>query len=333
MIEVSVIIVTRNEERYIVDCIQSVEKQFNNDNTWELIIVDGQSEDKTVELTKNYLTDVKYRNQIIENPKEILASGWNIGIKNAKGKFLIRPDAHAILYPDYISKGLQTLKEKPEVSVVGGSLITLSKNFWGSIIKEALSSKIGVGNSSFRVGAKSGYQDTAVYGIYRKVVFDEVGLFDEHLIRHQDTELNGRISETNWKFWLNNEMKAGYFCRDTIGSLAKQMFNIGLHIPDLVDAGKSHGVQIRHLVPFIFFAVFFTGLILGVFANIFLCLALLQIGLYFIVLILFSFYRLISTGKLEIKYILLAPTIFVIHFNYFAGTLMGFIKKMFSRRK
>jgi len=333
MIEVSVIIVTRNEERYIVDCIQSVEKQFNDDTNWELIVVDGLSKDETVELTESYLANAKYQHTIIDNPKKILASGWNLGINNASGKFIVRPDAHAILYPNYISFGLQTLHEKTEVGVVGGTLITLSKNFWGSIIKEALSSKVGVGNSSFRIGAKSGYKDTAVYGIYRKDVFNEVGLFDENLIRHQDTELHGRISETNWKFWLNNELKAGYYCRDTIGSLAKQMYHIGLHIPDLVHVGKNQGVQIRHLIPFIFFASSFAGLLLGVFLNIFFYLAFIQIGFYFLVLILFSIYKVINTGKLKFKYLLLAPTIVVIHFNYFAGTLMGFLKKIFSRKK
>jgi len=333
MIEVSVIIVTRNEEKYILDCIQSVEKQFTDESTWELIIVDGQSNDQTVELVEKYLKEnAQYNFQIIENPKKILAVGWNIGIKSAKGNYIIRPDAHAILYPEYISNGLKTLAKKPEVGVVGGSLITLSKNFWGDIIKEALSSKVGVGNSSFRVGAKSGYKDTAVYGIYRKEVFEEVGLFDETLIRHQDTELHGRIANTKWKFWLNDKMKAGYYCRDSISALAKQMYNIGLHIPDLVFSKKIKGVQLRHLIPFLFFSIFFAGLIIGIFVPIIQWLAILQLILYLIVLLLFSIFKIFSSNKVEIKYLLLIPAIFIIHFNYFAGTFVGFIRNIFGNK-
>ena len=40
MIEVSVIIVYRNEERYIIDCIRSIEEQFEQSSiAWELILV------------------------------------------------------------------------------------------------------------------------------------------------------------------------------------------------------------------------------------------------------------------------------------------------------
>ncbi|MEZ5198706.1 MAG: glycosyltransferase family 2 protein [Bacteroidales bacterium] len=333
MIAISVIIVTRNEERYIIDCIQSIENQFDPNHQWELIIVDGQSEDNTVKLSKNYLeTSANYPFQIIDNPKRILASGWNIGIKASKGEFIIRPDAHAILYPDYISVGLKTLAAKPEVGAVGGTLKTLSKNFWGNLIKVALSSKIGVGNSSFRVGAKSGYKDTAVYGIYRKQVFDDAGLFDEALTRHQDTEFHARVVSKGWKFWLNDKMKAGYYCRDSLFSLAKQMFNIGLYIPDLVVGKKTQGVQIRHMMPFIFFSVFFAGFIIGFFVPIFQWLAVLQMAIYLLVLLLFSVFRIFSSGKFEIKYLLLAPVIFTMHFCYFAGTLMGFMKKLFRRK-
>lgn len=332
MLEISVIIVTRNEERYILDCIQSIEEQFTSDQSWELIIVDGDSDDKTVEISKNYLENsANYPFQIIDNPKRILASGWNIGIKAAKGKYIIRPDAHAILYPGYITNGIGTLREKPEVGVVGGTLKTLSKNFWGSVIKEALSSKIGVGNSSFRVGAKSGYKDTAVYGLYRREVFDDAGLFDENLTRHQDTEFHARVNHKGWKFWLNDKMEAGYYCRDRLSSLAKQMFNIGRYIPDLILGKKKHGVQIRHLIPFIFFSVFFAGLTIGLFMPFIHWLAILQMTLYLSALILFSFVKVFSGGKLKMRNLLIAPVVFTMHFCYFAGTLIGFLTRMFKQ--
>lgn len=333
MVEISVIIVTRNEERYIIDCIQSIEEQFSSEQLWELIIVDGLSEDKTVELSKEYLeTSATFPFRVLNNPKRILASGWNIGIKASNGKFIIRPDAHAILYPDYISNGLITLKERPEVGAVGGALKTLSKNFWGSVIKEALSSKIGVGNSSFRVGAKSGYKDTAVYGLYRREVFDDAGLFDENLTRHQDTEFHAKVISKGWKFWLNDEMQAGYYCRDSISSLSKQMFNIGRYIPDLITGKHTQSVQIRHLIPFIFFSIFFAGLIIGLFIPIFQWLAILQMTIYLAVLIVFSFAKVFSSGKLKMKNLLLVPVIFTMHFNYFAGTLIGFLNKIFPKK-
>jgi len=252
--QVSVLIVTLNEERYILECIKSIESQFSDGTDWEMIIVDGKSTDNTIKLASEYLEkNALYPYQILSNDEKILATGWNIGIKAAKGEYIIRPDAHAILYPGYIREGTKTLQEKPEVGAVGGTLKTLSKGFWGDLIKIALSSKIGVGDSSFRVGAKSGYKDTVVYGLYRKEVFDDVGLFNEFLQKHQDTEFHARLLKKGWKFWLNDCMTAGYYCRDSIVGLAKQMYKIGLHIPDLIKGQYVIGIQPRHLIPFFFF--------------------------------------------------------------------------------
>ncbi|OQX78585.1 MAG: hypothetical protein B6D61_05150 [Bacteroidetes bacterium 4484_249] len=332
MIEVSVILVTRNEERYIVECIRSVEEQFINNNNWELIVVDGKSEDRTVNLCEEYLnTNADYPFRIFDNPGKILATGWNIGIQAANGKYIIRPDAHAILYPDYIKFGVKTLEERKEAGVVGGILKTLSRGFWGDIIKVALSSKIGVGNSSFRTGAKSGYKDTAVYGLYRKEVFDDAGLFNENLIRHQDTEFHARVQKKNWKFWLNENMMAGYYCRDSLSSLAKQMYNIGLHLPALIKGNMVIGIRARHLMPFFFFTLFFLGIILGTVFKVFLYLAFAQIIIYFTVLLFYSIIEVFSGNRVSIKYLLLAPVIFTMHFSYFLGTLTGFLNKIFIK--
>ena len=330
MVDISVILVARNEERYIVECIRSVEEQFIDKNNWELIVVDGKSEDRTVSLCKEYLTNnADYPFQILNNPGKILATGWNIGIQAATGKYIIRPDAHAILYPDYVKLGVKTLEGKKEVGVVGGTLKTLSRGFWGDLIKVALSSEIGVGNSSFRIGAKSGYKDTAVYGLYRKEVFDDAGLFNENLIRHQDTELHARVQKKNWKFWLNENMIAGYYCRDSLSGLAKQMYNIGLHLPALIKGNMVIGIRARHLMPFFFFAVFFSGIVLGTVFKILFYLALAQIIIYFTILLFLSSIKVVNGKRVSLKYLLLVPIIFTMHFSYFLGTLKGFLNKIF----
>lgn len=333
MIEISVIIVTRNEENYILECINSIEDQFTDNTEWELIIIDGLSTDSTVKLVEQYLKEkASYPYQILSNKEKILAAGWNIGIKAAKGKYIIRPDAHAILYPGYIPEGIKTLGAKPEVGAVGGTLKTLSKGFWGDLIKVALSSKVGVGDSSFRVGAKSGYKDTVVYGLYRKEVFDDVGFFNEFLQKHQDTEFHARVLKKNWKFWLNDKMTAGYYCRDSISKLARQMYKIGLHIPDLIKGKYVIGIQARHLIPFFFFSIFIGCFTLGLIFPFFLYLAILQLALYLTVLTGFAILNIFTNEKISIKYLLLVPIIFSMHFFYFLGTFSGFLKKTHTNR-
>lgn len=321
--QVSVIIVTRNEEKYILGCIKSIEAQFEKDDKWELIIVDGISEDKTKDIAVKYLQSVDYDYQILDNHKKILSAGWNIGIKNAKGKYVVRPDAHGALHKGYIKYGLEVLEQKPDVTAVGGVLETKAKGFWGNVIKEALSSRVGVGNSSFRTATQSGYYDTAVFALYRKEIFDKVGYFNENLIRHQDNDMHRRIKEVGGKFYLDIRMVADYYCRDTVPKLLKQMYNIGRYLPDVMGDGS---LSVRHFAPFIFYMSVIILLLLGLFKSVFVYFAFLIFGGYLFVIVIDTLLRVVKKKKPS-----LLLNIFIIpamHASYAFGTLIGFIQKL-----
>ncbi len=325
--EISVIIVARNEEAFIRECIFSVSRQFSENDEWELLLVDGMSEDNTRESALDAIREAGIKNyHILENPGKTLATGWNIGIKAAEGHYMIRPDAHAILYPDYIKQGLKTIRGMPGVGVVGGQLETLSKNYWGDIIKEALSSRIGVGNSSFRTNAVSGYKDTAVYGIYRREVFEKAGYFNEELTRHQDNEFHNRVLSKGFKIYMNREMKAGYYCRDSIPALFQQMYRIGYYLPDLAGKRSLGGMRLRHLAPGAFFLAIILGILLGCFLKIFLWISLTALALYLGLVSLNAV--AMAIGKRRISLLWMIFIIPGMHFAYFLGTLAGFIKKL-----
>lgn len=330
MIDISVIIVFRNEENYLVDCIRSIEEQFNGSQiSWELLLVDGMSQDDGVNLAKAYLATKNYPWQIIENPKKILAAGWNLGIQASKGKYVVRPDAHATLHSGYILNGIKTLDDKKDITAVGGILETKAKGFWGNIIKVALSSKVGVGNSSFRTASKSDYADTAVYALYRIEIFEKVGFFNEYLVRHQDNDMHQRIKNAGGKFYMNVEMVADYYARDSVKKLLKQMFLIGYYLPDVM---RGKAVGIRHLAPFLFYLVAIMGLLMNIFfSSIFGNLVLIQFGFYFLIILIDSILKSISQRNLA-----LLLNFFIIpsmHFNYALGTFLGFIRILFSKKK
>jgi len=324
--QVSVIIVTRDEERYILNCIKSIETQFEKDDKWELIIVDGMSEDKTKEIASEYLPHVNYAYQILENEKKILSAGWNIGIKNAQGKYVVRPDAHGALHKGYIKYGLEVLEQKPDVTAVGGVLETKAKGFWGNIIKEALSSRVGVGNSSFRTATQSGYYDTAVFALYKKEIFDKVGYFDEKLVRHQDNDMHRRVKEAGGKFYLDIRMVSDYYCRDTVPKLLNQMYNIGRYLPDVMSDGS---LSIRHFAPFIFYVVLSVLFLLGMVSSTFILLALLMFCGYLSVIGLDTLMRVIK--KKNPTFLLNIFIIPAMHASYAYGTFIGFIGKFRDR--
>ncbi|MFM9028726.1 MAG: glycosyltransferase family 2 protein, partial [Bacteroidota bacterium] len=273
---ISIIIVTRNEADYIEDCLASVisqlgehhpraEKQskWKSEYDFELIIVDGMSTDGTMEIARNWCSANEVQAVLLENPKKTLAAGWNIGITNSKGEFLVRPDAHAKLHPGYILICMKALENFPEAGAAGGRLETKSKGRIGEVIAKVLSSRVGVGNSSFRTSQVAGFQDTVVYGLYRREVFEKAGLFNEFLTRHQDTEFHHRMKVKGYRFYFEPEAIADYYCRRDMSSLVKQYFNIGYYLPDLLKAGYRRAVRPRHMAPAGFYTACILLIVLG----------------------------------------------------------------------
>jgi len=106
-IKLSVIILTRNEEEVIKDCLESVK--------WaeEIVVVDNDSIDKTLSIAK------KYGVKIIRSPVgNSFADHRNLGAKTAKGEWLLYVDADERVTP---------LLRKEIESVIGNQLSTAKK--------------------------------------------------------------------------------------------------------------------------------------------------------------------------------------------------------------
>ncbi|MBF0598342.1 glycosyltransferase family 2 protein [Faecalibacter rhinopitheci] len=97
----SIIIPMYNVEQYIVRCVESVYKNNLNSELFEIILIDDESPDNSVNIIKEYLNKNKYVNfQIHSQKNKGLGGARNTGIKNAKGNLLIFLDADDILEVD-----------------------------------------------------------------------------------------------------------------------------------------------------------------------------------------------------------------------------------------
>jgi len=99
----SVIVPTLNEEKYIERCLKAIRNQrYEN---YELIISDGNSLDRTVEISK------KYTEKIIISPKRGIGIQQNIGAKNAKGNILIFVHADVVIKNALFEKIVKAVSE------------------------------------------------------------------------------------------------------------------------------------------------------------------------------------------------------------------------------
>jgi glycosyltransferase involved in cell wall biosynthesis len=322
-LKISIIIPIYNEEKYIVKCLDSIiENNFDKDKM-EVLLVDGGSTDKTIEIIKEYQKKYPFF-KLLHNPKKIVPVAMNIGIKNAKGKYIIRLDAHSMYPKDYFRKLIYYYK-KLNADNVGAVWITdvINKNNTSNSIKNVLRDKLGVGGAKFRVGIEKIEEvDTVPFGCYKREIFDKVGLYDERLVRNQDIELNKRIKKAGGKIYLIPEIKCTYFARETYRDLAKNNFNNGLwNILTAYYTNSFSSLSFRHFVPLLFVLSLTITFLLGVFNKFFFYLFLFILLAYLIIISIRSFQIRKDT---TFFHQLLA--FLVLHFSYGIGSLVGIFK-------
>ena len=280
---ISVVMPVYNEEIYIENCVESLLKQTYPKQKMEWIFVDGYSNDKTVEILKKYQILYPKLIKVLFNEKKIVPCAMNIGIQESLGEYIIRLDAHAEYDIEYISNCVKCL-QITNADNVGGIAITKSRGVIGNTIAKMLSCKFGVGNSKFRTQGDDGYVDTVPFGAFKKEIFNEVGLYDERLVRNQDNELNYRIRKNGGKIFLSNEIKFAYYCRDSIKGILKMALNNGTwNIVTMKLCPGSMGL--RHFIPLLFVLSLIIMPILSFYSVIFLKLFITELMLYALSLI------------------------------------------------
>lgn len=259
---VSVVIPVRNEHKYIRDCLDSVLCQDYPRDRHEVLLAVGPSEDDTEEIIREYEERYEHIHMLL-NLKGTISCGLNIGIKAAKGEYIVRMDAHSEFAENYISKCVEYLL-KTGVENVGGPMVARGKIPFQKAVALAYHSPFALGGGKQHIKGYEGYSDTVFLGAFRKSTAEKVGLFDEKLILNEDDDFNFRISEIGGKIFITSEIRSIYYPRDTYMGLIKQYFGYGLWKVAVI---KKHRrpARLSHLVPMMFVLFLMFGGLLSCF--------------------------------------------------------------------
>ena len=240
---VSVVMPARNEERGIVGAIESVLAQSHQNV--ELLVVDGMSTDRTAALVAE-VAERDPRVRLLQNPSQRIPNALNIALREARGEFVARVDAHAGVSLDYLERGLQELRD-PQVASVGGIRIGVAGSPTGRAVAAALSSKFGVGGSVNHYGTEAQDTDHSSFGVYRRAVLEQVQGWDESLAVNEDVDLDFRILQQGHRIRFDPAMEIHWQVRETLGDFARQYRRYGRGKALMVRKNGPSAVRPRHL--------------------------------------------------------------------------------------
>jgi glycosyltransferase involved in cell wall biosynthesis len=324
---VSVIIPCRNEAKYIAACLDSILACGQPHEAMEIIVADGCSDDDTPAIVRRYAAKYPFI-RLLRNEGYTVPFALNLALRHASAPIIVRMDAHATMAENYIQHGLNVLAAQTEVGNVGGIFVNNFENEQAKCIANAMGHPFGVGNASFRLANKDGYVDTVPYGIFRREVFEKVGLYDLQLTRNQDDELNFRIEKGGFKIYLDRKIQVLYTVRGSFQKLWKQYYQYG-YFKVLVNRKHKTITSVRQLIPMLFVAGLAVGLVAAFFFAPFFYLYLAVI-LAYLGLNISTSIRL-SANFAQVLYTLRA--FLTLHLSYGCGYWQGILDFVILRRQ
>ena len=320
---VSVIVGLLNEEKFLPRLIEDFKKQTYDHDEIELIFIDGMSKDsswKILEDFKNSNHDF-YDVVLLKNPKVILSAGMNVGIKAARGECILKVDCHSHITDNFIENNVKIIEEGEDVC--GGprpNIIENADNFSKTLLLVE-ANMFGSGIADYRKKTTKKYVSSVFQGMYKKSIFDKIGLLDEKVGRVEDNELHYRIRKNGYKIRYSNDILSYQYTRPTLKRMLKQKYSNGYWI------GKvSHiypkAFSIFHFVPLAFVLAIIFSLCMIPITSIFI---VLLSSIYFLFTILITIMTIIN-NKFNITILLMPIILFLIHVYYGVGTLVGLIK-------
>jgi glycosyltransferase involved in cell wall biosynthesis len=121
---VSVVLTVYNAAKYLDDCLKSIDAQTYR--RWELIIINDGSTDNSDDIIAEFISMATNKVKYIVLPKNRgVSSSLNLGIRQAKGKYIAKIDADDMMLDTRLEEQVNFLEIHPNISVVGSNAIEI----------------------------------------------------------------------------------------------------------------------------------------------------------------------------------------------------------------
>ncbi len=156
---VTIVIPALDEQRTLDACLDSVRQQSHDQ--LQIVVVDGGSSDDTVGVIRRHMAE-DARVELLHSPRKNIPTSLNLALAHARGRWLVRVDAHSVVDPAYVQLALVRLADG--WGGVGGRKNGVGHTPAGRAIAAAMGSRFGVGNSVYHHGTAAQEVDHIPFG-------------------------------------------------------------------------------------------------------------------------------------------------------------------------
>lgn len=318
--KVSIVIPTKNEGHILENCLNSICNLVYPKDKIEVIIVDGYSQDNTVEIAE------KYGCKVLFEDIGTRGGACNLGVKNASGEYIVFTDADCVVPKDWLMNLIKHFNGD-EIASVGGPNITPDDDTEFAKCVGAVLSFLSKPGSRYGLVADEAietYHNSGCNVAYRKSPIEEVGGFNEKLVTCEDEEMDYRIRKKGYKILYRPDAKVYHYRRLTWKRFYKQAYKYAV---GRIQAIKLHWRMGRwfHYVPPASILIIVLLFLSAFLDPIFWKIALLSLVFWSVGISLMSLY-LSSTTKME-RFFTFFGLIIIWFFGYGLGMFRGLWKK------
>ena len=253
--DISIVMVSWNTRSCLVDCLQSIE-EHKGASCPEVIVVDNASSDGSPELVKSRFPAV----HLIRNGRNLgFARANNIGIGEARGRYIALVNSDVILLPGCFEKLIAFMDDNPGIGMVGPRILNLDgtiqptarrfPTFLSCLCRTLALDRLLAEGNIFPSSFEAGFPQDAVkvevlsgcFLVVRRKALAQVGLLDEHFfIYGEDIDWCKRFHMAGWGAALYPQAQAIHR-GGASSSRAPLRFFVEMQKADLSYWRKYHG--------------------------------------------------------------------------------------------
>lgn len=220
-VTLSVVVCTKNSEATLKQCLDSIFK--SSIHPFEVIIVDGMSTDKTIEVAKQYPVKIYY------DHGGGIGYARRIGVEKAEGDYIAMIDSDSWIPPRWFERMLKAFEKNPRLGGIEdeclshnlGALIPRLEFYIRQLrrkreneIQKKASGRCYIGTSN---------------SVWLKKAIVEAGNFDPKFRACEDLDLSYRVWKRGYYLKINTEITSYHYFLTKLWKLFKQQFWWGFY--------------------------------------------------------------------------------------------------------